>query len=1140
MKNIFKKLSVVMALIVCGGIFMPAMAKLQVSAAPITYGYTAVVDYIQVPNFKSTATLKQEYTVAQATDTASGTVTYKVYDPFGTEVSVTDHKFVPNYTGTYKVSYSLNGTTTDFKVQVTAENQGYSIEFPVNNQNIVPTTINPIKKDRITFPNAIVKDADGNVVENADANIVITMTNNGGVPVSNFNSETKVLTLSKTANKTTYIVKYEYKIGSTVVAYNSFEVYADLNYNSTDYKIEFSTTKPTTAEIGVEKVLPYVLATDEKGNKVNVWYQVEVTHKGTTYKTTDTGNDVLTVNADNQVVFTPNASGDYHVKYIINDIYGNQPKNSTTEFDIEDVGDFTAANPIITLPYTAQSTEAEKTLDAKEAFANSWTDQNILVLPIYAVDSANEYIENNLTLKRKVYNNSNTLIFDESVYSTESLANKVLVFNADPNTFFVGGNQATPVDANTVIKTVYVGDKSYNITAGQCEIVSVYGSSQTTYILSDNTYSVRYIAKDKTSGKSEVTVSQTLVISSNFDTATATAPEVKFAKTSTIPSYVNKGETITFDRPTATCTYSDKSTDNNLSTFVTYQTSADKATWSTEIAANATDSWLTFDKATNKYSLSIPETTGSVVYVKVIANSWNTIPNKGTTEKIIEIYFSGSAGATTVAYDAPSSDESLYVQGQAVTLPTVHYTDSKANYLKMNIAIEYYDEEAEEYISYNANDMPVSRNGDVVTIEDAYFTPDQKGTYKITYTSTNINDYKTVLVFNLNIKESYESLTANLLNVPANINSGSAEVGDMITIAPIDVYVSSDYLEAQDWSFVVKGSNTNYESDFKTFIKFNAIGEYTIQFVCNVVYAEDFDATHLEGDLFKALKSKAYTIIAEDTTGPILTNEFAMDNAYFELTKGNSLTKNQRYALPVPEALDIDYANSKVTVKSTKTSETITLNATGVARLGDYSFSQDDTYTITYSLTDFNGQITTKTYNVDVGDVIVPDIEIEDDIVKSTWSVNDILQVDLSKISLTDRDFDDILYKDTDGNYKIIKQENDPNKYYVKLDITLQNTSTGSTIKSTAAYDPSNLKFEFDIEEVGDYKLVVKVTKLTTDTQKSTTHDNILFTVTEDESNPLTSEEVLGIVLIVISVVVLAGVIIYFVVTRKSYKKKFN
>ena len=75
---------------------------------------------------------------------------------------------------------------------------------------------------------------------------------------------------------------------------------------------------------------------------------------------------------------------------------------------------------------------------------------------------------------------------------------------------------------------------------------------------------------------------------------------------------------------------------------------------------------------------------------------------------------------------------------------------------------------------------------------------------------------------------------------------------------------------------------------------------------------------------------------------------------------------------------------------------------------------------------------------------------------------------------------------------------------------------------------------------MGDYKLVVKVTKLTTDTQKSTTHDNILFTVTEDESNPLTSEEVLGIVLIVISVVVLAGVIIYFVVTRKSYKKKFN
>ena len=54
------------------------------------------------------------------------------------------------------------------------------------------------------------------------------------------------------------------------------------------------------------------------------------------------------------------------------------------------------------------------------------------------------------------------------------------------------------------------------------------------------------------------------------------------------------------------------------------------------------------------------------------------------------------------------------------------------------------------------------------------------------------------------------------------------------------------------------------------------------------------------------------------------------------------------------------------------------------------------------------------------------------------------------------------------------------------------------------------------------------------------TYDKTVFSVTEEENAGATAEEVLGIVLIVVSVLLLGGVIAYFVVSKKSFERKYK
>ena len=1122
MKKIIKNVSLAMALVAGATLATPAIAQVNVHAASVP-SCDVVAEYLQIQNFKATANVGEEYefsTYALLNSASAGQVSITVKDPYGADVEVVANKFTPQKQGKYVATYTVtNGTETasaDFEITVKGVSKDITLSLPENSAKILPTKVATTKANGdgtpIELPSAILKDAKGNVIDAAAAGITVsvtaTATNGATVVVDN-----NVLTIDKNiAKSATYKVRYEAREGTKLIAYKVVEIVAEKDYKAPDYKYSYTSTKPTTAEIGVEKILPGVSATSTKDDsKINVSYEVEVKHKNTTYKATDTNQKVLKVNENGQYVFTANAEGDYTITYKIKDFTGKGPSTDSTSFIISDVADNTAPTPMVTLPYAYND---GTDVDAVEVFNEVWADKDIMLLPIYAADHANGFVSDNLTLYRQIVNKTNSqVVFDESVYANKNeFVNQALIFNAS-------GTLAN--------RTLSMNGEDVTINASDMHAVAEYENAALS--LEDGTYIVKYIAKDKLSGLAEVTLSLSLVIDSNYDPATVTTtPVVKFASASAIPTSANPEDVVKFDAPTATQEKVGNFADTHLSTQVKYQT-FNGTEW-----ADGTEDLIAYDKDADEYTLTIPTlaeiNAAGYKQIKLVATSINDAGNIGTAEKVIKILGTGDESPTTITDVNTDACQNGKV-GEQTALPTVEYTDDLAKNVNVQVSIVDKDGNA-----YTAQNMIYEATATTLTAKNAYFIPEAEGAYTVTYVSTDANNNKTVIVFSLVVGANPETFDADFINLPSTINGGTAELGEKIDLPNIETYVTSeDSLEASTWRIEVEGP-ANYATNHETYITFNEVGEYTIKFVCDVTAKIAFEAngeSYAVNDTFKTVESKAYTVKVSDTKGPEIHNMIDMENAFYEMNKNGAMEKGSKINLPLPEATDIVWEKSTIAiVGSAVTYETITLDAAGIDRLVNpakgITLSKDAVYQFIYTLYDANGNTTMiDTFTVDVGDVEAPELTVESGVVKKSYGIGDKVIVDMSKITASDNQ---------DGD-NLIEKNAETGKYALKagtLSITVKNNTTAEVFEAEGTYNKDNLAFEFDDLTAGEYTLIVKLTDTST---KVATNTEITFTVSDAATDTVTGEEVLGTVLIVVSVLMLGGVITYFVVTRKKYNK---
>ena len=1114
MKKTLKKVSFVAVFVMCIALALPVFTPLTKIYAEPTSSFVTAVEEIKIENFQDTAKKGEVYQIATGT-VAGGNATVTVKNPYGVDVSVVDNAFVPDIAGNYTITYTYNGVSTDLKVKVEGVTQGTQIAFDENSKYIIPSVINPNNNNeglKLTLPNPYVVDKDGKKIP--DATITTTVSFSGDS--SNFvftedavtledSTKLDTLQLDKDAEGT-YTITYKYLDGVKLVAFKKETIKADLSYNNDfEFTFDYDGTKPTTAEIGKETKLPKITVQNkETKDQIEYYYTVKAVLKigeqTYTYTENDADNDVITFK-DGQFYFTPIKDGDYVVTYIVKNLFGKEATVSSSSFEITDVQDSTAPVPVVTLPYT----DADVVngildyVDASEAVASNSDVENVIMMPIWATDNANGIVDNNLKLYRTLTNSRNTVIFDESKDITENVAGKLLVFNSTLD--------MTGTDDSEVF-VVYVNGKAYSIKKSQVYIVSEKTDEDA---LKAGTYTISYVADDK-AGNGVKTAPYTIKLETGYeDTET---PKVEFVEN--LPNAIFLDEEVNFATPTTTDTK-----DAHLSVYIAYTTTV-AGMESEEVRADDADSIIKYDTDTKTYTLTVSDNT--VEKVKVIAYSRDDSGNIGKAEQTIVVLKTGDTTPTTVVSKDTNiaQSDAGFVQGAEITLPTVVYSDDLVDYVNVEIIIT----NPSTPNPFNAYDAEIIRDAgsNQITVKDAKFVASLSGEYQITYVTTDASNNKTIVVFTLDVEANLQDLVLEFKGLPSEINNGKAERGETIKldIPTLDLSNTSLKLKNDSYRVVVKGP-TDYKLESNYSFTPNEIGTYRIQYVAEVL--EDDDTP------YETVTSKEFKIEVTDTTGPTFVDFSDILSYFAEKNANGSVAKGTTMAIRLPQCNDedIDLATSYVTISAPNSSRT-TCYLNNPEELNGYTFSKDATYTITYTLVDIYGNETKQSATLDVGDVEPPKITVKDDLFKSEYKINDVINVDLSKISAIDKvDGEILIYNETTKKYSTQEK--------AEIKITVKNTTTGSEVANDVTSTNTDLNFQYTITTAGEYSVTIEISDTT---GKVATYDNISFSVSENPNNGMSAEEILGTILIVISVLLLVGVITYFIVSKKKLEKRMK
>ena len=406
-------------------------------------------------------------------------------------------------------------------------------------------------------------------------------------------------------------------------------------------------------------------------------------------------------------------------------------------------------------------------------------------------------------------------------------------------------------------------------------------------------------------------------------------------------------------------------------------------------------------------------------------------------------------------------------------------------------------------------------------LEENSFKAKSKGTYKLQY-SVFVISYSTK-------EESFSSLeggengklyftkTITGRQVLTYKAKGNEILTDETTASAGEIYYI--YAEPTETGYVMK-INSNIDGSGKEMKEDSLPVALAVQFHSMVSDIITYTAGTVAVNLY--MDSSAYQKTKyEDTSSSIIVKPIDAD------VSGNG-------------ELDKDNSNVSISVSSgstVKTIATVSMNDwKNVSKNSDIYNDEDGNlilnlntngkYTIKYTVKAKDGMGATvgseKTisYELSVGDVISPDIEIDNtnnEFIKTTYNVGDVLDIRIDKIVVSDN-----ITTDRDTLLKNI---------VIQVKNTSDNTTTTLENTSDVAGDYA---YSYEIEKEGSYTVSIYVKDEAGN--KSSTKE-FTFTVGDDESNPINVTEVVGKVLIGISVAILAGVVVYFVVSKVKENK---
>lgn len=599
----------------------------------------------------------------------------------------------------------------------------------------------------------------------------------------------------------------------------------------------------------------------------------------------------------------------------------------------------------------------------------------------------------------------------------------------------------------------------------------------------DNNYNVD--GKEEAFKSGIYTISYTAVDSSKNDTTksytmelvdayTPSTPEIDFG--TVLPKQVKLGEEISFEKPTAT--------DDNDDRMVvrTYFRQAGDTDW-TELT----------ELESGKYT--IKTTKAGVLEIKV--ETKNDDGATGTMTKTIEVVDITDTTLPSLV-GTPEDDADMNAikdQFSEITLPTMTFTDDKVDYL--SVVIKVYDKDGNS-VAVSGKKLEKVTNG--LKVSGAKFKASKSGEYRVSYVVTDIAGNTFLYTFKTN--EVRATVAPTIIKPIFDESVQTLELGETLTL-PIPSVKNGDGEEINDPDYTVEVVSAEGEYEPIILSKFRPLttGKFVIQY------------TVRDGSL--ETKSALYTIDVVNTLAPTISNEF---KEFEKLEKGASYDI-PRINVSTNGVNDVDWSKSKIevlyngsvykTLELDKTYESVEAENEAY----NYTFRRDGTYTIKYTVVDTVGNTATKSFQVKVGDTEKPTLELDSSIDFSDRKTGSTLVIDPAKITVRDN-------VDTDINI------------FDDLKIVVKNTTTGEEISNKFSNTTRVEGYEYEISEVGTYQ----VTFTLTDEAGNVTTLVKEFAVTAEGADKEFPTEVVGIILLVLAILILGGVVAYFIITRKKVK----
>ena len=1110
-------------------VLMLALAVGSAAIAPITSVFaisTALVGAsIVLAKMPSTGKVNQQVKIPKGTVGAQTTLDVVVKDPYGIELSSSElteegdfYVFTPAKKGTYTVEYTAEKeggskkVTKVFTIKVTGatatidfeENTPFILQSKVgeNSKLVLPVPTIKIDEEEVENPTYVIKVTDPKHNVWTKDTQINDLTN----PISTHTIDGKAYTTfqpTKDDGETvfgTYTIEYQYTNAETGLVRKTQTVQVSKNYSVANQKVTFTWngTMPESAVLGNEVELPKPVTVDANSNSASVktYTDVKVVYHN--------GDQTTDVDVED-FKFTPEfvaKSGTYYE--IVYKIYTLEQLNLTQYATIEDaleaaeatalkrtytlknVTDTVSPVPQVVANYAVEEngTLLDATIEALDGEDVSYlipskarTQVEVKIPAIYATDNFNEYKD--LTLKRS--------LLDE-----------------DNNELSLDGNSTLNED-ETSLSTKVVQAK--------------VNEEATVLFRAKGTYTVRYRATDKAGNIKDATFK--IVVSDNFtDTVspTITLP--------TIQASTKPGETVSFKEATvvdyATSAEEVATNDSNIKKDVYYffgevdaaidltDDAAVKTYFDAKIADANTFVVNKDEKDSSKYSFEIPENV-EANFVTVVFRAeddakyavGNTDNNVAYKFKTIAIYGSNDNVAPVLITDLQDAVNTLqmadYGQNEVVNLGTYEFTDEDGTtdttkFLTTNLKV--YDKNGTEV---KVSGVKYVYDGTKFVVKDGKFLTTFAGTYQVVITTTDLGGNTLIHSMQFDVRDTKAPV------VEVGTVETTMELGKTYTLQAPVVVDDGEVIENQATNRVEFGEdNPSYEYNEGT-MEFTPLekGTYTFRFVG-------------KDGLNEEVYSDYYTVEVKDTIDPVITLDETQDykiNATAEYKDSNNEVVTVKLPLFTAEdeyngikttsvkATDPDGDELEVTLADDKTHYEFTPNKNGV-------------FTVTYNAVDFAGNSTTKTYTIKVGDVTPAAITVGDKNIPTSYKVGQTLTIDLTAITTTD---------DVDGTLTGKNAVKDNAK--TKLDITMTDNN-GSSVTFTKEDEI----WSYEFTSAGKYTLTFK----TTDSAGNTDDLVYNFEVSATTNSTTSAETAWGIALTVVAVLLLAGVVVYFVKTKDA------